>query len=380
MLQRLRDLITRDVVPLRTEQIVDLGRQEFLSNAQAIGPGSSLSAVWNGNVGALETTVRGAGNAELVCEIATSFGHFTFPRLVTDAHFERIRDDYFDWLNRHGAWRLLPPMLSETPHAVANSTFEAQGRRLSIGLLLHLCVLYRLLANRISLGRVLEIGGGFGALARLIKLASPGTRYVIMDLPESLFFSSTFLRLHFPRARTVYVASPSDLNKTADFMFVPAHRVDWLDNQSFDLAINVNSLGEMLQPTVDRYMRLINGGRIKHFYGINRFGEHTNPGLPGRDGRKCTPDLADMSMWFDDGWSNLIWAIHDESDGFSQIEPAAPPYLEVLMRRGPGDALGSGDNHRDLWSRAWKDRAARKHYGEFLRQRGWVEADWLLRD
>lgn len=36
--------------------------------------------------------------------------------------------------------------------------------------------------------RVLEIGGGYGALARIFKIMNPSVHYTITDLPESLFF------------------------------------------------------------------------------------------------------------------------------------------------------------------------------------------------
>src|SRR5205814_1338017 len=43
--------------------------------------------------------------------------------------------------------------------------------------------------------RVLEIGGGYGALAYWFKQAYPGCAYAIVDLPECLLFSGLYLGL-----------------------------------------------------------------------------------------------------------------------------------------------------------------------------------------
>lgn len=265
---------------------------------------------------------------------------------------------------------------------------------MSAGFLFHLCVAARLLDAKIEPSIILEIGGGYGALARVLKSIRPGLRYVILDLPESLYFSSTFLRLNFPEARTVYVTEKGQLTEPADFVFVPAARVDWLSDLTIDLIINVASLGEMTQSAVDRYMQLVNSDRVSWFYGINRFGQHRAAGIERRDVRKATSDTADLSMWFDPHWTNEGWSFLGDNDGFAQIEPIMPPYLEVLMKRiakasrnpeqARADALietadGKID-HRALWNAAWLSPKYRAHYGHILRGLGFVEADQMLRE
>ena len=62
-----------------------------------------------------------------------------------------------------------------------------------------------LIRNRIEENgevKVLEIGGGYGALAYWFKSAFPNATYTIIDLPESLLFSRLYLSLTRPDIKT----------------------------------------------------------------------------------------------------------------------------------------------------------------------------------
>ena len=121
--------------------------------------------------------------------------------------------------------------------------------------------------------RVLEIGGGYGALARIFKLTNSRTRYVIVDLPESLFYAHLFLALNFPDARIGYVADERPVDVASfDFLLVPVQRYMVLQGAQFDLVINTASLQEMPIPTVSFWMIFIqNVIRTRYFYSFNYF-------------------------------------------------------------------------------------------------------------
>lgn len=87
---------------------------------------------------------------------------------------------------------------------------------------------------------ILEIGAGYGALAYYIHRAVPGVRYTILDIPESLVYS------------TVYLAV---LNPNAGTSFLPNYEFPALvqDGRHFDLVINTLSMTEMSEPQVRTY-------------------------------------------------------------------------------------------------------------------------------
>jgi len=87
--------------------------------------------------------------------------------------------------------------------------------------------------------RVLEIGGGYGALGYWFKQAYPGCAYTIIDLPECLLFSGLYLGL-------------SDVA----FRAVPNYAADALQ-EPFDLVINTLSMSEMSAAQVRHYTRLM---------------------------------------------------------------------------------------------------------------------------
>jgi len=104
---------------------------------------------------------------------------------------------------------------------------------------------------------VVEIGGGFGGIAYILKRALPDLHYVIVDLPSSLAFSAAYLSATRPDARIAFFdgRSEPDLDKDYDFLFVPhyawADLIDLLPRA--DLGLNTLSFAEMTEAQVDGY-------------------------------------------------------------------------------------------------------------------------------
>lgn len=103
---------------------------------------------------------------------------------------------------------------------------------------------------------LLEIGGGFGFLAYLLTRALPVGRYVIVDIPESLLFSSIYLAAALPGMRHVLVSDPATMDFSADgIYFVP--NLFWTEAAAklgqVDLALNTLSFHEMPRRAVEGY-------------------------------------------------------------------------------------------------------------------------------
>jgi putative sugar O-methyltransferase len=132
----------------------------------------------------------------------------------------------------------------------------------------HLTALYRSGAiDRLAkLGRpinILEIGAGYGPLAYFIKRIFPDSRYHVIDLAESLIFSSVYLGVTLEDCvaeHSIYdgVDKPLLAAPGRHFTFLPNFLCEDLAGRvKFDLAINTGSFGEMTGDQVSVYADLV---------------------------------------------------------------------------------------------------------------------------
>lgn len=101
--------------------------------------------------------------------------------------------------------------------------------------------------------RILEIGGGYGALARSLSQMVGAKEYVICDLPESLLFSGLYLTLS--EAGPVQVTGDA-YRPTNKFVLLPNYKLHLLSGH-FDLVINTISMSEMTEYQVTTYAERI---------------------------------------------------------------------------------------------------------------------------
>ena len=111
--------------------------------------------------------------------------------------------------------------------------------------------------------RILEIGPGYGGLSFLINAILQAETHVLVDLLDSLGFSSSYLTLACGlNDSTLYFHNgidPTALSKRQGFSLVPEFLADDLiDQVSFDLIINTGSFGEMSATEVLGYLKIIN--------------------------------------------------------------------------------------------------------------------------
>jgi hypothetical protein len=124
---------------------------------------------------------------------------------------------------------------------------------------------------------VCEIGGGFGAPARLFLTNSyyrPRV-YVIVDLPESLFFAEAYLSTTLGADRVHYVEAGETLDsaKLHDGIAVlcPITRLAALNSQRFDTVTNSLSMNEMSDSYIAFYRDWLSEQPARYFYSLNRF-------------------------------------------------------------------------------------------------------------
>ena len=135
---------------------------------------------------------------------------------------------------------------------------EVRGQRTSQDLcnsFLELLYLEETLGER-PLRSVLELGGGYGRLLYMLRVASRGTapRLMMADIPPALGVAQWYLSTLFPDARTFHYRpferydEVAEELEAADFAFLLPHQVELLPDQSIDLVVNISSLQEMNLP------------------------------------------------------------------------------------------------------------------------------------
>lgn len=283
------------------------------------------SAIWNANHKTTHgVAIETINDPNELIKFLTGNNTFTYPRTTSDKEFNKIVEGYYAYLKREGlSLNSLPVEVAESNLIAPDTLFEKDGRQLSAMFLLHLCVALRIKKHTKNIETVLEIGGGYGNLARIMRLFNPQIKYVIVDLLDSLYCSYVFLRTHFRDASFIFVTQNNNNIDGYDFVFVPTEFFDSITN-SFDIVVNTCSLGEMQQNEVNSYMKFINTN-ARYFYSVNRFGP-SNP--------YTSPDQANVSVILNPNWDILVWDVFGET-GFSQIEPIGPPHLELLAERLP---------------------------------------------
>jgi hypothetical protein len=130
---------------------------------------------------------------------------------------------------------------------------------------------------------VIEIGAGWGGFAYQLRTLCPRVRYIIVDLPQSLLFSGTYLKTVFPRASmrlaTEPVAAPGTAETNDDFILIPHFFLADSELPRPDLAVNVASFQEMTTEQVQRHAASLRGLGCPLLYSLNRERSPYNPEL-----------------------------------------------------------------------------------------------------
>ena len=160
--------------------------------------------------------------------------------------------------------------LGENPRSLPETLIKRDGRLLSNIFFWHIRGMLAQYQYAGQPKRILEIGGGYGALARLwLTNAFAGVeRYVIADLPESLFFAEVSLRDEF--GADVGYWNGSDPGTKV--VLLPISRLNQYKTPS-DLVISMGSMQELSDVWVNFYMKWLDEYPAKWFYSVNYMGQ-----------------------------------------------------------------------------------------------------------
>ena len=182
--------------------------------------------------------------------------------------------------------------LCESPFSRQDSLGNIENRLVSNIFFWHLNVYLSCRAFIPPFISVLEIGGGYGGLARLFYLG--GIRdYTIVDMPESLFFARTFL----------------EANTITGIRFIALD--DTQNIKEVDLAISQGSFGEMPQETVNFWADVLKK-KAKYVYSLNylKGGHHGTDAIFPEEGWEIIKEELDPPVILGDiigQWREVIY-------------------------------------------------------------------------
>lgn len=287
-----------------------------------------LNRFWAGeNLTTMRAIISGAASLQDVIHNAQK----TFMFSVNSS--EPIKERAVDWLlaeqrSRNIDILLFPQYVQESSHSFADNNVLRGGRILTPDFLRTLNIaieIQRNLQKSDTKMRIVELGGGLGHLARTLRLMGISSSHLIIDLPETIVFSYSFLKRNFPDARFLLVSGSEQIPEIEaggyDFAFVPVHCADILTNGIFDLFINTASMGEMRNEVIRHWMDIIQTRlRVQYLITLNRYLNTINPTIHGW---RWTEN--ECSVHYDKLWRIIKW----------ELEPSFTrcPYVDTLIAR-----------------------------------------------
>lgn len=108
---------------------------------------------------------------------------------------------------------------------------------------------------------ILEIGGGYGGIAHHLMTMFPKARYIIVDIPETMVFSASYLTLIHGPDRVQLLERETKITTDSwdagSFLMVPNYLLSSLSSLHFDMAVNMWSFGEMTENQVTEYLEFL---------------------------------------------------------------------------------------------------------------------------
>ena len=127
---------------------------------------------------------------------------------------------------------------------------------------------------------ILDLGGGYGSLTRLLKNFYRKSTLVIFEIPETCFLATYFLKKNFPDLK---IGQALDFEKLEnidvknleqyDFVVLPQPFIEKFNDEIVNLSINTISLGEMTNKTQNHYIKNLERITKDYFYSVNRANE-----------------------------------------------------------------------------------------------------------
>jgi hypothetical protein len=194
---------------------------------------------------------------------------------------------------------------------------QVAGRFVTIDSLVHSYVVYRLLQiGAVRSDKIVEIGGGYGALASMFG-RNGFTDYTIVDLPWVNLLQGYFLIMGLPPGTVSLFGEPERSIKVLPFWTFGEY-----PDRSVDYVVNTDSLPEIGAETALQYLRDIARIVRKRFVSINQEAKALHEGVGHEN---CVTELAATSGGLDLLHRNRAWMRQGYVEEIYAPKPSAAP-------------------------------------------------------
>mgnify|MGYP001603292023 CR=1 FL=1 len=345
-IQKLRSGFTRRDMTL-LEEVVDCYNQ-VMAYHQRINYDTKLDTIWTNNMSDIGSIVSRSNSAEeLIDNVDQTFMYsINFPPenacgsgvWNNGNDMPHIRQKQIEWLlakQKQDGLNIfeMDESIQESRFVHSRNKTVRNGRTLTGNFLRTLSVAHRLFRqiDKNNINHIIELGGGAGHQARTFALLLPNCKYTIVDLPETLIFSYTYMKLNFPDKKSLYVTSTEDIKKIDeyDYVFVPSVFSPNLGSRNYDLFVNTASMGEMRNETIYQWMNFIqNQIKVTYLYTLNRFLNVVDTTLAN-----FRTSENECSTCYDHKWDIISWELEPIHTRCPYIDTLHSRYLEIIASR-----------------------------------------------
>lgn len=259
-----------------TQDTLELAKQHFSKASKLEYPDSFQASErwqhWSDMAASAIASFQSPPEAIAFAQQKTGFEH----RTSVEKSFSHWRHYDQALLSDFPDQRALISQISDTKLSHPDTIAKFDGRLMSNMMFWHAYEFLATYTRTDGIKRIAEIGGGYGALARLWFLHGPRPlKYLMTDFPESLFFAEVYLREHFPKLVIRYVTKGGGVGNTddADIVLCPAQLAASVDTDDLDLLINSGSMQEMTEAAMLWWCDWIENSSARFAYFLN-YGLH----------------------------------------------------------------------------------------------------------
>lgn len=119
---------------------------------------------------------------------------------------------------------------------------------------------------------ICDLGGGYGKLAYYTLKELKNFSFIDFDLPETLCLAAYYLMMTFPDKKAYLYGESKFNNETLrdnQLIFLPSFEIEKIQDDTVNLFINRNSLGEMSGDTANHFIKIITKKTKNYFFHMN---------------------------------------------------------------------------------------------------------------
>ena len=119
-----------------------------------------------------------------------------------------------------------------------------------------------LISNSKNKVQIIELGAGYGRTANMILSLMDNVKYVVADLPPSVYFAHKNLKEFFPNKKIIEgynIDNKNDLltaYEKSDVLFIFPHQLKFFSDKTFDVSLSIGNLCEMEKAQIKNYMNI----------------------------------------------------------------------------------------------------------------------------